>query len=718
MLRPFLLLLAFTTVLPAAKKPVTIDALLEKPGRRGGSGGTPIWAPDGKRFITIQEKKAMLYDVPAKSEKELLSLDPLESAAVAPPEPEVFDWQNRRVSEESVQWSGDGKQLLISAKGDLFLFHLDSRKWDQLTATAVEERDAKLSPDGKRVAFRRDHDLYTLDVASKDVTQLTHDGTPTLLNGELDWVYPEELDLGTAWWWSPDSQRIAYMQFDVAREFVYPQVDLTGLRAKAEPERYPQAGTPNADVRLGVIGAAGGQTCWMDLGETRGHLLARVYWTPDSKQLAVERFNRVQDELNLLLADASTGAAKIIIHETDRSWINVSDEFRFLDGAPTRFLWSSERDGFRHLYLYSLDGKQINRVTAGNWEVSEIAGLDENRGMVYYVSTEASPLERQLYSVRLDGQGKTRISQGPGTHSISMSPTTAYYMDTFSNLTTPPAKTLYKNDGSEWAVYKEPDRKPLQEYEILPSEIATLNAADGTPLYARIIKPANFDPHQKYPAIVMVYGGPGAQSIRNSWAGLNWDQVLAHKGFLIWALDNRGSTGRGHAFEAPLYRRLGKVELEDQLAGVKYLIAQGFVDAARIGIYGWSYGGFMTLNSLFNAPDVFKAGIAGAPVTNWHNYDTIYTERYLGTPAENEEGYRASSAVTYADKLKSTLLVIHNIEDDNVLFQNSAQLFVALEKANRSFAMVPFPQKTHGVTGPYRKDLLELTTGFFEKNLK
>ncbi len=717
-LRVLLLLVSCAFAFAAEKKPVTIDALMERSGRRGGGGGSPIWAPDGKRFVTVQEKKVLIYDVPSKSEKELLSLELLEAAAIAPPEPETFDWQNRRVSEESVQWSNDGKHLLILAKGDLFLFHLDSRKWDQLTATVVEERDPKLSPDGKRVGFRRDHDLYTLDVASKEITQLTHDGTATLLNGELDWVYPEELDLGTAWWWSPDSQRIAYMQFDVAREFVYPQIDLTGLRGKAEPERYPQAGTPNADVRLGTIGAGGGKTCWMDLGETRDHLLARVYWTPDSKQLAVERLNRVQNELNLMLADASTGASKTILHETDRYWINVSDEFRFLEGSPTRFLWSSERDGFRHLYLYSIDGKEIGRLTEGNWEVNELSGVDEKRGIVYYVSTEASPLERQLYSVRMDGTGKTRYSQGAGTHSISMSPTTTYYMDTFSNLTTPPGKTLHESDGAELAVYKAPDRKPIEEYEILPTEIVTLKADDGTELYGRVIKPANFDPHRKYPAIVMVYGGPGAQSIRNSWPGLSWDQVLAQKGFVIWALDNRGSTGRGHAFETPLYRRFGKVELQDQLTGLKYLVAQGYVDAGRVGIFGWSYGGYMTLNSLFNAPDVFKAGIAGAPVTNWHNYDTIYTERYLGTPAENEEGYRVSSAVTYADKLKSALLELHNIEDDNVLFQNSVQLFVALEKAGKTFAMVPFPQKSHGVTGPLRREQLELTTEFFEKNLK
>src|SRR5258708_7586720 len=312
---PVVLLAFSASALPAEKKPVTIDALTERPGGRGGgTGGAPVWAPDGKRFAFTQGAKIVLYDVPSKSQKDLVSLEPMDAAAVAPPEPAVFGWQNRRVSEEAFQWSSSGTELLIARKGDLFLYHIDSGKWDQLTATAAAERDPKLSPDGKRVAFRREHDLYTLDVATKALTRLTRDGAATLLNGELDWVYPEELDLGTAFWWSPDSQLIAYLQFDTQHEFVYPQVDLRGTRAMFEPERYPQAGTPNADVRLGVIAAGGGNTRWMDLGETRGFLLARVYWTPDSSKLAVERFNRVQNQLDLMLADAASGAAKSILH--------------------------------------------------------------------------------------------------------------------------------------------------------------------------------------------------------------------------------------------------------------------------------------------------------------------------------------------------------------------------------------------------------------------
>ena len=685
-------------------------------GGRGAGGGPPAWSPDGKRFAYIRGGQVMIYDVAAKQEKELLSLDPLQKAAVPIPEPQRFDWQNRRVSEDSLQWSDSGKQLLLSVRGDLFLFTLDSGKWDQLTATPEPEHDPKLSPDGARVAFRRGHDLYSMDLASRQVTRLTEDGNATLLNGELDWVYPEELDLGTAYWWSPDSKHIAYLQLDTAREMVYPQVALTGLRGTAEPERYPQAGTANADVHIGVTSAGGGNTRWMDLGDTRGYLIARVYWTPDSSKLAIERFTRVQNELDLTLADASTGAAKSILHESDPYWINHNDLFHFLSDG--RFIWGSERDGFQHLYLYRPDGKLDKPITEGNWEVTNLAGVDESHQMLYFVSSEASPLERQLYSIKFSGKDRKRISQGAGTHNISMSPTSDYYLDTFSNLTQPSRRTVHTIDGAEWSVYREADHRLTDEYEVLPSEIVTFKGSQGTLFYARLIKPANFHAGEKYPAIVMVYGGPGAQSVRNSWAGATWEQALAQRGFVIWQMDNRGSIGRGHAFETPIYHRMGKVELADQLEGIRYLLGRGIVDPARIGIYGWSYGGYMTLYSLLNAPDVFRAGIAGAPVTNWRNYDTIYTERYLGLPSDNAEGYRASSAVEYADKLKAKLLMVHNIEDDNVLFQNSMQMAEAFERSGKLFDMVIYPQKSHGVTGELRKQLLEKTTDFFEKNLK
>jgi len=299
-----------------------------------------------------------------------------------------------------------------------------------------------------------------------------------------------------------------------------------------------------------------------------------------------------------------------------------------------------------------------------------------------------------------------------------MSPDAEYYMDTFSSLTEAPSRTLHSIDGAEWAVYRAADHTLTDEYQVLPSEIVSFKNSSGTLLYARLIKPANLRAGEKYPAVVMVYGGPGAQSVTNSWTGANWDQVLAQQGYVIWQLDNRGSRGRGHAFETPIYHRMGKTELADQLEGVHYLIEQGFVDAARIGMYGWSYGGYMTLYSLLNAPETFRAGIAGAPVTSWRNYDTIYTERYMGLPSENAEGYTASSASTYADKLRAKLLMLHNIEDDNVLFQNTIQMAAAFERAGKLFDMVIFTQKTHGVSGDFQRDLLEKTTDFFEKNLK
>jgi dipeptidyl-peptidase-4 len=714
LLKSVIICLLFGTVsLFAQKKPITIDTVIAQ--TREDETPHIVWAPDGKHFAYFQAGELKLYDVPAKSEKTLLALAPLQKAAVPIPEPARFDWQNRRVSEDSIEWSHSGRQLLLSVHGDLFFFTLDNGVWQQLTATPEAERDPKLSPDGLRVAFRRGHDLYSLEIATLQVTRLTEDGSATLLNGELDWVYPEELELSTAYWWSPDSKNIAYMQFDISHEFVYPQVSLTGLRALAEPERYPQAGTANADVRVGVVPASGGVTRWMDLGEPRGFLIARVYWTPDSTRLAIERMNRVQNHLDLLLTETSSGVSHAILSESDPHWINQNDLFHFV--GKDEFLWGSERDGFRHLYLYSLDGQQRKRITEGNWEVTEVAGVDESQQRVYFVSTEASPLDRELYSIKLNGKDRARISREPGTHEISMSPTAEYYLDTFSSSTEPPRSELHSLDGGALSTFRVA-KTFTDEYALPPSAIVQLKAQDGKLLYGRVLKPANFRAGEKYPAVVMVYGGPGVQTVLNAWKDVDLAEVLAARGFVVWELDNRGSAGRGHAFETPLYRRFGKTELADQLDGVRYLLAQGFVDPARVGIYGWSYGGFLTLYSLLNAPDVFRAGIAGAPVTNWRNYDTIYTERYLGLPSENPDGYRASSPVDYAAKLKAKLLIVHNVEDDNVLFQNTVQMTNALEEAGKLFDMVVYTGKSHGVTGPVRRQLLETLTDFFEKQLK
>ena len=700
----------------AQKRPVTLDDVVATRAPRAGSGAI-TWAPDGKRFAFREGNSIWQYDARSKLKKEIVSLVPLREKAAKSPPAETFDWQNRRVAESSYQWSNTGAEMLVSANGDLFLVQVQSGEWKPLTATAEPERDPKLSPDGKLVAFRRRQDLYSLDIASGKETRLTRDGSPTLLNGQLDWVYPEELDLTTAYWWSPDSKRIAYLQFDISREPVFPQVDLLNPSARLEPERYPKAGDPNADVRAGVVPAAGGPTQRMDLGETRGFLIARVDWLPGGQGLAIQRLNRIQNRLDLLAANPATSAASLLLREQDPYWVNVTDSYRFLKDGK-HFLWSSERDGFRHLCLYSMDGKLRQTVTRGEWEVTSLAGVDEAARTVYYVSTAKSPLERHLYRTGFDGRHTARLTQAEGTHTISMSPACDYYVDSASSLTSPPRRTLHAKDGAETAVYMEADRTAADELRILPTEIVKFTASDGALLYARLIKPDGFAPGKKYPAMVMIYGGPHSQNVRDIWSGASWDQALAARGFVVWQLDNRGSAGRGHRWESSIFRNLGQKELEDQKEGIRQLESLGFVDSSRIGIYGWSYGGFMTLYALRNAPDLFRAGIAGAPVTDWRNYDTIYTERYMGLPAENTDGYRRSSVVEKAGNLAAKLLIVHNFGDDNVHFQNTLQMSDALQRAGKQFEMMMYPQKAHGVTGPVRKQMLEGLTQFLEKNLK
>jgi len=695
-----------------AKKPVTLDDIAAAtPAPR------PIWSPAGRYFAWQQDQAVHLYDASNRKSREILKTAPLAAAARKPPEPEAFDWENRRVSEERLQWFPSGRELLLSLSGDLFSIDIDKGKWTQLTTTPTAERDPKLSPDGRRISFRLDYDLYVLDIATRAVNRLTRDGSPTLRNAELDWVYPEELNLGTAHWWSPQSSHIAFLQFDTSRLGIYHHTDLLKLNPVHEPQRYPKAGSPNPDVRLGVISLETGRTRWMDLGETRDALIARVHWNPNGRALSVQRLNRIQNRQDLLAADIETGAARPTLRETDPYWINVKDEFRHL---PTRkqFLWASEKDGYRHLYLHTETGEPIRQLTAGDWEVTDLACVNESAGRVVYTSTAVNPTERHLYSVSLDGGPATQLTRDAGTHTISMSPVCDYYVDSFSSLSTPTRRTLHRADGSETAVLAASDRKPLDDFEILPTEILTYKAPDAATLYARLIKPPNFDPTKKYPAIVMVYGGPHAQTVRDAWAGLTWDQALAHRGFVIWQTDNRGSAGRGHLWEAKLHRRLGRQELEDQKAGLNHLLSLGFVDPARVGIYGWSYGGFMTLYALLNAPDTFAAGISGAPVTDWRHYDTIYTERYLGLPQDNEQGYAASSAITYAPKLKGKLLLIHNTDDDNVLFQNTLQMMDAFQKAGHPFELMLYAQKSHGVIGVARRHLNRTMTAFFERHLK
>jgi dipeptidyl-peptidase-4 len=706
----------------AQKRPITLETL-SRAGHGGDRAAPSLWMPDGKSFLVRQGSSLMVYDPATKSSRELIDLGAMDAAAVAPvPEDGPVDWQNRRAGRGGeIEVSTDGKELLYTSNSDLFVAHLSTGKWEQLTATPAREMDADLSPDGKAVAFRRGWDLYAVDVASKRETRLTSGGTETLRNGALDWVYPEELYLSTAFWWSPDSKSIAYLQFDSSQEPVYPHEDILRVRALYEPERYPQAGENNAGVRLGVVAAAGGPTRWYDVGDTRdNYLIARAGWMPNARGLYVLRFNRVQNRDELLAIDVESGARSTIFEESDPHWINLEGDIRFLrDGQ--HFLWTSQRGegGFRHIYLYSNDGWDVRQITKGAWEVTAIDAVDENARRIFYTSDEPTHLERHLYSIGFDGQDKRQLTKEAGTHSISMGPGGKFYIDTWSSLTEPSRAILHAGDGAELGIYREPDRAAANEYDILPTEIVHFQTPDGVTLYGRLIKPAGFEQGKKYPVVMTVYGGPGVDlPVHNSWQEISIDQVLAHKGYVVWQTENRGGMGRGHAFETAIYHKLGVTELADQVAGVKYLISLGFVDAGRIGIHGWSYGGFMTANALVNAPDVFKAGFAGAPVTSWMNYDTIYTERYMGLPKDNPDGYRDTALPPKAKNLKGKLMLVHNFEDDNVLFQNSLQLVNALQLAGKQFEYMLYPQKSHGVSGPAAQQMDQMMLDFFDRALK
>lgn len=697
---------------PLRKKPVTNEVVA---AQARPPAPPPIWAPDGARYVAIEGGSLVLTEAANNAKTTLVAMMELEGRATEPADLGPFEWENRRVTEQRVQWSADSKAILLLVRGDLFWLDVASKKAEQLIATRDRERDPKLSPDAKRVSYQKDNDLWVLEIASKKITRLTTDGAATRWNARLDWVYPEELDLGTAHWWSPNSQHIAYLQFEVSKIPLYTHVDLLKVDGRSEPERYPKAGTANSDVRLGVVPVKGGKTRWLEVGLTPKHVLARVHWLTDSKSVAVERFTRTQQQLDIVAAQIDTGKTRTLVHEEDPFWINTSDDVAFLSDGK-RLIRTSEKSGFRHIYIQPLEG-EAKALTSGEWMVQQIDCVDEKAGQIYYTSTEGSPLERHFYAVGFDGGARRRLTKEPGTHTVRTSPTCAFYVDTHSNLKSPSRRALHRANGELVSVLSERNLKQLDEYEILPAEIHRVKAKDGDTLYAKLIKPVAFDPSKKYPVIVSIYGGPGPQLVRDQWTGLSWAQVMAHKGFLVWQLDNRGSSGRGHAFESKLFRRFGKQELSDQLEGLDYLVGLGFADPKRIGMDGWSYGGYMTLYSLLNAPDRFAAGIAGAPVTDWRLYDTIYTERYLGMPQENETGYKESSAVTYAKNLQGNLMIIHNTGDDNVLFQNSVMMMNALQLAGKQFETIVYPQKAHGVTGPASKHLLDSKTSFFERHL-
>jgi len=706
---------------------LTVDRIYSQPSLSGRLTRGIAWSPDGKRLSYLDTKgmgkdaKTELWTMdPASGERSLLiSSDKLEAIFPAPPSTQSQATGAGRRAPSQYQWAPNGEAMLFEGPNALAWFDLKAGTGRMLVSGKEELGDVKISPDSKYVSFVRDHNLWIVNTSDGKEHAFTTGGSEKVRKGELDWVYPEELDIYSAYWWAPDSSAIAYLEMDETKVTQFSLIDFESYTGDAEMQRYPVAGGPNPVVRVLVGSLSGGEPHAMDIGTDTNIYIPRVNWLRDSRRLAIQRLNRAQNNLDLLLAEASTGKSSTLLTEKDQYWVNVNDDLSFFKDGK-RFLWTSERTGYRHIYLYGLDGKEIAQLTKGDWEVTRIDGIDETNGIVYFTSTEKSPVERQFYRVGLNGSGFARITKGDGMHNVNLSPTSDFFVDMYSNAITPPRQDLYRADGTKSATLNENKVEELAQYHLSPVEFSTVKSRDGVSLNCFLIKPPQFDAAKKYPVIVYTYGGPHAQVVMNAWTGPNllWHQMMAQKGYIIFALDNRGSAGRGHVFEEPIHYHFGAQELADQLDGVAWLKQQPWVDPQRIGIWGWSYGGHMTLQAMFKASDVFKVGFAGGPVTDWHFYDSIYTERYMGLPQQHETEYKESSPVNSVENFKGKLLIAHGTGDDNVHYSNTLSLINDLISRGKYVEVIAAPGRGHGVSDPpARKIVYNRVTQFFLDNL-
>ncbi|MBC8054488.1 MAG: S9 family peptidase [Sphingobacteriaceae bacterium] len=635
--------------------------------------------------------------------------------------------------EISTEFSNDESKVLLSSdeepiyrysfKGNYFVFDIATKKITPVS-TAGKQLYATFSPDAGKVGFVRDNNIFVKDLASGEEKQITTDGkNNSIINGRLDWVYEEEFEFERAFFWSNDSKKIAYYKLDETEVPQYAMTVFDKLYPTQYLYKYPKAGEKNSDVSIHIYNLTNNATKTVDVGNETNQYIPRIRWTTSSNTLCVLRMNRHQNKLDYLMADAASGKSKLILTEEDKAYIEIEHEkLTFLNNG-TQFLNVSERDGFNHLYLYDLNGNIVKQLTKGNWEVTEVYGVDEKNGIIYYQSTEQSPLKRDVYSIKLNGTGKTRISTKEGTNTATFSSSFDFYILSHSTKNIPPYITLNQKGGNVVKVLEDNSRvkNAIKDYGFQDAELFNFATTEGLSLNGYMIKPANFNPQKKYPVLMYVYGGPGHQEVADSWAaGARpiWFQMLAQKGYIVVCVDNRGTGYRGADFRKITYMQLGKHETNDQIETAKWLAKQNYIDAKRIGIWGWSYGGYVSSLCITKGADVFSMAIAVAPVTTWRFYDTIYTERYLRTPQENPEGYDNNSPINFANLLKGKFLLVHGTGDDNVHFQNSVMFSEALIQANKPFEQAYYPNKAHGISGGNSSiHLYSKMTDFIHTNL-
>lgn len=625
------------------------------------------------------------------------------------------------------QWGPDGRGLLVFS--NLQMLWLDAKTLQTRMLVAGKEpiSDIQLSPDGRLAGFVRNHNLWVVEIGEGTTRALTGDGTDTVRKAELDWMYPAELGTKHGYAWSPDSSHIAYLEFNLAGVATYTP-PFQAAEDRPEPTiDYPTPGSRIPGVRVFAVKVSSkSPPIAIDTGTDAEVYLPRLQWLPDGKQLALQRLDRTQSRLDLLLADASTGSSRVVLTDKDPYWINLSDILYFLKGAP-QFLWSSERSGYRHLYLYGLDGKLIHQLTDGPWEVTALDAVDERKQQVFFTSTKESPLERHLYVTGFDGQGEKRLTGNGGTHLVAFAPDVSAYVDTLSTATTPWTRTIYKLDDQKDGVsankvfaFNEASYGGVQPPALSPVDFLTVTTHDGKKLNAMLIKPPGFVSGKKYPVVVYVNGGPGDQAVHDAWDGdiSMWQQLLAQRGFIVFAVDNRGTAGRGHIFEEPVHDKLSGQEMPDQQDGIDFLRSLPYVDAARIGIWGRGFGGTLTLNAMLHPHLGVRAGFAVAPIVDWFHYDAAFAERYLSDPVKNQDGYLSSSPLDDARLLKYPLLVAHGTADLQVHLEQTMKLQHALIEARKHAEISLYPGQGHTIDGPDACVVsYQRATDFFAKSL-
>lgn len=694
----------------APRRLLSIDAIYD-PAARVDFNGSPAtdvtWLDDDtyllKKRVASGEYEWMKVNAATGRSTPLFDAGRMAAALAALPGIAAAEVTQRAHSGDLIL-SPSHASVLLTVGDDLYLFDFSSSRAVRLTTVPGEEQEASFSPDGRRVAFVRANNLFVVDIASQQERALTRDGSPEILNGKLDWLYQEEIyGRGNfrGYWWSPDSARLAFLRLDETPVPKYTIVDQIPYRPTVEVESYPKAGDPNPLVGLGVAHVSNGALIWPDLDRsaTNEILLVNVGWAPDGKNVVYQVQDREQTWLDLNVASADSGHPRRLLRETTPAWVNENGSPTWLkDGS---FLWASERSGFKHLYRYRPDGTQIDQVTRGPWDVRTLYGVDEDSGQIYFASNERSAIGTDIYRIAMDGSRLTRLSRTPGTHRAVFSPRLKRYVDIWSDVVTPRQVRMHAADGTELRVIDANRVDALAELRLPVPEFLRVSTRDGVVMDAMMIKPPDFDPARRYPVFQHTYGGPGLQQVRNEWGGATYlfHQLLAQHGVIVWILDNRSAGGKGVERQWPIYGRLGELELRDLEDGLSWLKQQPYIDASRVVIEGWSYGGFMAAYALTHSSS-WAGGIAGGPVTDWRNYDTVYTERYMKTPEHNAEGYRATAPRFAADRLHGKLLILHGAIDDNVHLQNSEQFVYELQKAGRPFELMVYPKSRHGVGDP------------------